>query len=526
MVATTFAADTPLAVTELVGKNGISGNWLWWNFLIGGMLTTLFFSHLWRRAEVLTEVELLKIRYSGKKVNWLRGFKAVYLGLFMNSLIIAWVNLALMSIIEVFFNIHGPTLFLIMLATMLIAVLYSALSGLWGVAITDTIQFIIAMTGSIILAVIVVNSQQIGGIKGLEAQLPPQTFSFFPEIGAKQAAETLVISLGAFLAYGLVQWWASCYPGAEPGGGGYIAQRMMSTKNERHSIWATMLFQITHYAVRPWPWILVGLAALILYPNLDENNLRFGYVLAMKDFLPNGLKGLLLVAFLAAYMSTISTQLNFGASILTNDLYLLLKRKPLTNKQQVNAARIITLILMFVSLFFTSIITTISGVWQFILECGAGLGLVLILRWYWWRINAWSELAAMIAPFLGYSLAKFVFKWEFPNSYFFTVALTTIIWILVTFLTKPTELSVLQKFYSKVKPGGWWKPIEQTLGVQHKTIGINRFIGWFAAVIMGYGVLFAIGALILHLWKQLAIYLTMFIIGLIIMYLALKNEKF
>ncbi len=526
MVATTFAADTPLAVTELVGKNGISGNWLWWNFLIGGMLTTLFFAHLWRRAEVLTEVELLKIRYSGKIVDWLRGFKAVYLGLFMNSLIIAWVNLALMSIIEVFFDIHGPVLLWIMLGAMLVAVVYSTLSGLWGVAVTDVVQFVIAMTGSIVLAVLVINSDKIGGIEGLKAQVPQSALSFFPRIGAKQAGEMLAISLGAFLAYGLVQWWASWYPGAEPGGGGYIAQRMMSTKNERHATWATMLFQITHYALRPWPWILVGLAAIVLYPGLGTDELRFGYVYAMKDFLPAGLKGLLLVAFLAAYMSTISTQLNFGASILTNDFFLVVYRKKLSDRQQVVAAQIITLILVLVSLFFTSIITSISGVWSFILECGAGLGLVLILRWYWWRINAWSELAAMIAPFVGYGLARFVFGWEFPGSYFFTVALTTAVWLIVTFLTPPVDSQVLEDFYTKVRPGGWWKPVEKKLGLPGEKIGVNRFIAWFAAVLTGYGTLFSIGALILHQWKDLVIYGLVLLAGLLILAKTARSLSF
>ncbi len=525
MVATTFAADTPLAVTELVAKNGVSGNWLWWNFLIGGMLTTLFFAHLWRRAEVLTEVDLLRIRYSGKIVDWLRGFKAVYLGLFMNGLIIAWVNLALMSIIEAFFGVHGQLLLWIMLAAMLISVLYSTLSGLWGVAVTDVIQFVIAMTGSIVLAVIVVGSKQVGGIEGLKAQLPASALSFFPKLGATSAGQMLTISLGAFLAYGLVQWWASWYPGAEPGGGGYIAQRMMSTKNERHSVWATLLFQVSHYALRPWPWILVGLASIILYPHLDSSHLRMGYVYAMRDFLPAGLKGLLLVAFLAAYMSTISTQLNFGASILTNDFFLLVFKRKFTDKQQVIIAQIMTIVLMLVALFFTSIVKTISGVWEFILQCGAGLGLVLILRWYWWRINAWSELAAMIAPFIGYGLAKFVFHWQFPNSYFFTVVLTTVVWLFVTFLTPPGDEKVLMSFYLKVKPGGWWRYIERKLGREHISVGANRFIAWFSAVIMGYGVLFALGALIFHYWSQLILYSAMAIVGILGLYWATKNDE-
>ncbi len=513
MVATTFAADTPLAVTELVVKNGISGNWLWWNFLIGGMLTTIFFAHLWRRAEVLTEVELLRIRYSGKVVDWLRGFKAVYLGLFMNGLIIAWVNLAMMTIIKVFFNVNGQMLFWIIAAAMVISVLYSALSGLWGVAVTDVVQFVIAMSGSIILAILVLHSQKIGGIEGLKAQLPKGALEFFPRISATKVPGVLAITFGSFLAYGLIQWWASWYPGSEPGGGGYIAQRMMSTRNEKHSIYATLLFQVSNYALRPWPWILVALSAIVLYPHLHEA--RLGYVYIMRDYLPVGLRGLLLVAFLAAYMSTISTQLNFGASILTNDFYLVLfKNKQLSKRQQVNAARILTVILMIVALYLTTRVKTITGVWKFVLECGAGLGLVLILRWYWWRVNAWSEFTAMVVPFIGYSLSKFVLHLHFPDSYFFTVGLTTIAWIGVTLLTKPVDNAVLESFYTKVKPGGWWKPVKELTDVDGEHIGINKFIAWISAVIMGYGALFLIGAIILHMWTQVYWYSAMMLGGM------------
>ncbi len=514
MVATTFAADTPLAVTELVGKGGVSGNWLWWNFLIGGMLTTLFFAHLWRRAGVLTEVELLEIRYSGKIARFLRGFKALYLGLLMNGLIIAWVNLALMSIIEVFFDVHGQMLMLIMLTAMLIAVVYSTLSGLWGVAVTDVVQFIIAMTGSIVLAVLVINSHKIGGIEGLKAKVPQGALSFFPRIGQDNAGEMLTISFGAFLAYGLFQWWASWYPGAEPGGGGYIAQRMMSTKGERQSVFATLLFQITHYALRPWPWILVGLAALVLYPDLDSAHFRFAYVYTMRDFLPTGLKGLLLVAFLAAYMSTISTQLNFGASVLTNDFYLLLVKKPLSPRRQVGVARVVTVILMLVSLYLTTIINSISGVWSFIIECGAGLGLVLILRWYWWRVSAWSELAAMVTPFIVYALARFAFDIQFPESYFLTVGVTTLVWVVVTFIAPGTDPQVLKDFYSRVRPGGLWGPVKKELGFNDKGPGWQLFVAWIAAVVMGYSTLFWIGALLLHQWHDLLVYSVSFFLGL------------
>ncbi len=405
MVATTFAADTPLAVTELVAQNGISGNWLWWNMLLGGMLTTFFFARLWRRSGVLTEVELIELRYSGIQAAFLRGFKSVYLGLFMNVLIMGWVNLALMSILKVLFDIPDDQLLFYALGAMAITAVYSSISGLWGVAVTDVVQFVIAMTGCIILAIIVINSPEIGGISGLKSNLPPWALNFFPSISdftPGDAATGLTITAGTFLAFIGFQWWASWYPGAEPGGGGYVAQRMMSTKNERDSVYATLLFQIAHYCLRPWPWILVGLASLVLYPELGANEKRLGFVMAMKDFLPAGLMGLLLVAFLAAYMSTISTQLNWGASYLVNDFYLRFFEPGASQKKLIKVSRIVTFLLMIIAVFATSQMNSISGVWQFIIECGAGLGLVLILRWYWWRINAWSEITATIAPFIGY----------------------------------------------------------------------------------------------------------------------------
>ena len=517
MVATTFAADTPLAVTEIVRKNGISGNWLWWNFLIGGMLTTFFFAKLWRRSEVLTEVELIKIRYSGKEATFLRGLKAVHLGFFMNSLIIAWVNLAMISILKVFLNITENQAFIILIIVFSVALIYSALSGIWGVAITDAIQFFIAITGTIILAVLVINSDKIGGIEGLKAKLPAGTLNFLPKIGKNNAATTFSLGIGAFLAYSLFQWWASWYPGAEPGGGGYIAQRMLSTKNEKHSFFATLFFQIMHYIVRPFPWILVGLATFILYPDIQ--NLRDGYVYAMRDFLPIGLKGLLVVAFLAAYMSTISTQLNFGSSILTNDLYLLFKNQ-LTEKQKVIIGRIFTVILMLISLGFTLIFNSISGVWKFVLECGAGLGFVLILRWYWWRLNAWSEIAATLLPFFFYGLAKLT-GLEFPVSYFFTVGLTVAFTLIITYLTKPTDKEILQNFYNKIQPQGWWKP------VSGRKNGLNFYliIAWLSSVIFLYAVLFLTGKIILHFWTEALISLTVAIVFFVIMLFSAKKSQ-
>ncbi len=540
MVATTFAADTPLAVTELVGESGISGNWLWWNMLIGGMLTTFFFARNWRRAEILTELELVEIRYSGTEASFLRGFKAVYLGVFMNVMIIAWVNLAMMTIIEVFFGIPSQQAIWYVGGIMLLTVIYSTLAGLWGVAATDAVQFVIAMGASIVLAFLVINTEQVGGISGMKEQLPESTFRFFPKVGAETGslAGTLSISIGAFLAFIGFQWWASWYPGAEPGGGGYIAQRMMSCKDEKSSVMSTLFFQIAHYCIRPWPWIIVALAAIILYPELEADEKRMGYVLAMKDYLPAGLKGLLLTAFLAAYMSTISTQLNWGASYLVNDLYkrFIIKQNVFSNdiaadKHYVLSDRIFTLMIMLIALYVTTRVTTISGLWLFIIECGAGLGLVLILRWYWWRINAWSEITATVTPFIAYGFAKLYLENVMPESFiihrgsfFFTVGVTTIAWVIVTRLTMPVNKNVLQKFYNKVKPDGFWKPFENNRKEKYYNI-LNLFICWISAIFMTYSTLFATGKVIFAQWSEAAIWAGTAVLSGLVLYNRIRKTK-
>lgn len=539
MVATTFAADTPLAVTELVAKNGISSNWIWWNFLIGGMLTTFFFANLWRRANVLTELELIELRYSGKPAAILRGFKSIYLGLFMNVLIIGWVNLAMVSIIQIFFDVPPSTAFWYMVVVMVIAMIYSSLSGLLGVAITDTIQFVIAMVGCIILAVIVVNSDKIGGIAALKTKLPEGSLNFLPQIGGNEGSSisTLTISIGAFFSFAAIQWWASWYPGAEPGGGGYIAQRMMSTKNEKDAVFATLFFQIAHYCIRPWPWILVGLCSLVLYPDLVDKKL--GFVMAMKDFLPVGLKGLLFVAFLAAYMSTISTQLNWGASYLVNDLYKRFIKKSKTEKSTekeekhyVNVSKLTTIFIMIIGAFVTTQINSIAAVWEFIMECGAGLGLVLILRWYWWRINAWSEIVATLAPFVGYIIGHYylvdLFNTSFTENrgpFIFTVLFTTVSWLLATFLTKPSEHKTLLSFYNLVKPDGNWKPFQTDK--KDNTNLLKLFVCWISSISLTYSLLFFTGKLILLEYTQSFIFLLSAIISfLILRYFLIRTNIF
>ena len=525
MVATTFAADTPLLVAGLVATNGISGNWLWWNMLLGGMLTTFFFAKLWRRSGVMTEVELIELRYGGKPSAFLRGFKSVYLGLFMNCIILGWVNVAMMKILKGMFGIEADVAIIYVGLAMLFVAIYSAISGLMGVAITDAIQFIIAMIGCIVLAVIVVNAEQIGGLSGLSAKLPEGSLSFFPNIGSENVGkgQMLAIGVGAFFARIGVQWWSSWYPGGEPGGGGYVAQRMMSCKDEKHAVYATLFFQIAHYCIRPWPWIIVGLCAIILYPQLGADEKELGFVMAMNDYLPTGLKGLLLAAFFAAYMSTISTQLNWGASYLVNDLYNRFINKNSDEKKMVLVSRLVTILLMIISLLVTTQLKTIENAWSFIIECGAGLGLVLILRWYWWRINAWAEIAATVAPFIGYFVATFILKLNFPESFFITVGFTTITWIAVMYLTKPETDAVLENFYSRVKPEGFWNKFDKR---ENNNTNFAPLICWIASIAMVYSLLFGIGHLLFSNFTMLGIDILVFIISLLLLRTKIKFVLF
>jgi solute:Na+ symporter, SSS family len=506
MVATTFAADTPLAVTELVGQNGIAGNWLWWNMMFGGMLTVFFFARLWRRANILTDVEFIELRYSGKAASFLRGFKAIYLGIFMNILIMGWVNLALGKILKGMFpgSVTDGNVMFFILGIMIITAIISAMSGLWGVAVTDAFQFVIKMTGCIILAVIVVNSDKVGGIAGLQAKLPEWALRFTPQIGESASGSTgaggiFMMTISTFLAYIGVQWWASWYPGAEPGGGGYVAQRMMSAKNEKHSLLATLFFQVAHYTLRPWPWIIVALSAIVLYPDLPAADKGLGYVKAMNDFLPIGLKGLLLATFFAASMSTIATHLNWGTSYFINDFYKRFVKPNESDKHYVSASRWMTIVFMIVAVLVTNFMTTISGVWAFVLECGAGLGLVLILRWFWWRVNAISEIVATLTPFVIYGILHFGnFGIKFPETLYVIVPITTLAWVITSFITKPTNEDRLMEFYKRVHPGGigWKKYALKAPEIKaDKGYGI-LFFDWFLGVVLLYSFLFGIGKII------------------------------
>ncbi|MXW63529.1 MAG: Na+:solute symporter [Bacteroidetes bacterium SB0662_bin_6] len=521
MVATTFAADTPLAVTELVAQNGIAGNWLWWNFAFGGILTVFFFARLWRRSGVLTDVEFVEMRYDGKAAAVLRGVKAIYFGLVLNGIIIGWVALAMETVIDIVFpgltvfgheSFHilgaeiGAPLVVVVLLMLLVGV-YSLLSGLWGVVVTDAFQFVIAIAGSIILAVFVLDMPEVGGMTGLMAALPEETFRMLPTLGnAAEGGAVLTLTAASFFAYVGVQWWSSWYPGAEPGGGGYIAQRMMSAKDEKHSLLATLWFTVAHYCLRPWPWIIVALAALVLYPGLDDP--REGFVLAMRDVLPPGLLGLMLAAFLAAFMSTLSTQLNWGASYLVNDFWKRFVKPNAGEKHYVLVSRVLTFALAGASVFITANLGSVSEAWGLLLTASAGLGLVLILRWYWWRVNAWSELAATLSPVFLLVLALILgtfgirmpgLQAEFPNNLFAVTAFTTVVWVTATFLSRPTRNEVLDRFYRRIHPGGpGWKRIAERNPDVRQDTGMVRLAGdCVAGIVLVYCALFGTGHLLM-----------------------------
>ena len=502
MVATTFAADTPLAVAGFVARNGIAGNWIWWNAAVGSMLTVFFFARLWRRAGIMTDVEFAELRYSGRPAAILRGFRALYLGLPINCVIIGWVNLAMAKILAVTLGWNRLTA---VLASLAITAFYSALSGLWGVVVTDFFQFVFAMSGTIALAWFALHVPAVGGIAGLRASLPASTFEFVPRVGAGVAAgPALALPAAAFFAYIGVQWWASWYPGQEPGGGGYVAQRMMSARDERHSFFATLWFTIAHYCLRPWPWIIVGLASLVLYPGLTDK--EAGYVMVMRDFLPPGWRGMLTAAFFAAYMSTISTQLNWGTSYIVNDFYRRFVRTDRDERHYVLVSRIATMLTMVIASVVTFYLESIRQAWEFVLESGAGIGLVLILRWYWWRVNAWSEITAMIAPALGFVYLKLFTAIVFPYTLLYLVAWTTVCWMVVTMVTAPEPEAHLIAFYRRVHPGGpGWRLIARRAGLPPEPIG-GLVVDWIAGCALVYATLFGIGETVLGSYRVALMY--------------------
>jgi SSS family solute:Na+ symporter len=505
MVATTFAADTPLAVAGLVARNGVAGNWIWWSAAFGSTMTVFFFARLWRRAGIMTDVEFAEIRYAGRPAAILRGFRAIYLGLPINCLIMAWVNLAMAKILAITMGWTHMTAVFVSLA---VTAIYSASSGLWGVVVTDAFQFALAMTGTIALAWFALDLPAVGGVAGLREKLPAAAFDMFPQIGGTGAGEAVLsyaLPVSAFLAFVGIQWWASWYPGQEPGGGGYVAQRMMSAKDERHSLLATLWFTVAHYCVRPWPWILVGLASMVLYPGLADP--ESGYVLVMRDHLPAGWRGLLLAAFFAAYMSTVSTQFNWGTSYLVNDVYRRFITREASDAHYVSVSRLMTLVTALIAAVLTFYLDSIRQAWEFILESGAGIGLVLILRWYWWRINAWSEIAAMVAAAIGFAVVRLFTTIQFPFSLIYLVAWTTFCWTVVTALTRPEPIEHLAAFYRRVRPGGpgWHKVADLIDEPRGETLGPLAVV-WIAGWVLVYAVLFGMGAIILDSVRAAAPY--------------------
>jgi Na+/proline symporter len=494
MVATTFAADTPLVVTGLTVKYGIAGNWLWWSMVMSGMLTVVFYARLWRRAGVMTDAEFAEIRYSGRPAAFLRGFRAVYLGLMVNSIIIGWVTAAMAKILSLTLGVGRleATIGLFVLTA-----LYSTISGLWGVIVTDFFQFILAMTGCIALAVFALNA--VGGLGGLLAALHAK----FPDdapLRLLPAGDAAWMPAIAFFAYVAVNWWASWYPGAEPGGGGYVAQRIMSAKNERHALLAALWFNIAHYALRPWPWILVALVSMLLHPNLADP--ESGYILVMVDLLPPFWRGFMLAAFFAAYMSTISTQLNWGASYLVNDVYRRFVAPGGGERHYANVGRVATLLMMVVAGVATLYIGSVEGAWKFLLALGAGTGLVYLLRWYWWRINAWSEISAMAVAFVVSLLAQgpLGMNADDPRGFALllmgTTAVTTVAWLAVTYATAPEPVARLREFYARVRPGGvGWRAIVPDATAEGRFA--RGFLQWAAGCAVVYLALFGIGAIVL-----------------------------
>ena len=497
----------PLVVTGLVARNGIAGNWIWWSMVFSGMLTVFFYAKLWRRAGVLTDVEFAEIRYSGKPAVFLRGFRAAYLGLPINLIIMGWVNLAIVKILVLVLGVTKVEALLIALAIMVLTASISTLSGLWGVLWTDLFQFFLKMGMVILLAVFAVGAS--GGMGSLVTQLHEidksraggSVLSLVPDMNSAW------MPMITFFVYIAVNWWASWYPGAEPGGGGYVAQRIFCARNEKHSLLATLWFNLAHYALRPWPWIIVGLVAVVRYHNDPsfEADPESGYVRIMITDLPPYLRGLMLAAFAAAYMSTIGTQFNWGASYLVNDLYRRLMVRTAPEKHYVQASQTVTVLLMLLSAAVTFWMDSIAGAWKFLMALGAGTGLVYILRWFWWRINAWSEISAMAAAFVMSLVLTFGFRLdegkpeEFAWLLLITVSVTTVVWLSVTFLTEPEPKETLIAFYRRVRPNAaLWGPIAvEASDVEPQHDGLFNLGNWLAGCVMIYGFLFGAGKLLL-----------------------------
>ena len=548
MVATTFSADTPLAVTEMVVKNGVSGNWIWWYMLASGILTVFFFAKLWRRAEIVTDVELAELRYSGKPAAFLRGFRAVYLSLMANIIVMGWVNLGMSKVLG---GMLGISKWWALVVCLVIVFFYTMSSGYWGITMTHGLQYIFEMGGAIILAIVSVGA--VGGISKMLSKLgsahpagtPAGTtfgdaqsvIAFWPSGDQIWMLPTLTVA--ALLG---LNWWASWYPGAEPGGGGYVVQNMLACKDERESRLAALFFNIAHYALRSWPWVITALCSIAIYQGsvktaAGTEDPGLNYVHMMVDFLPVGLRGLMLASFVAAYSSTQATQMNWGSSYLINDLYRRFIRKNETEKHYVMASRFATLVTLIIALTATFFMDQISQAWQLLMMLGAGTGLVYILRWYWWRINAWSEVSAMVAALVVSLVLRFVGRTTpaldtntprgFALNLIITTAVTTIVWLVVTMMTKPEPDDTLNRFYEKVRPAGpGWGPMERATGIAPPRGELSRnFVMWVAGIVFVYSIMFATGSVLFHERSKAMIFIVAMLVSGVVLFTLLNRES-
>jgi Na+/proline symporter len=521
MVATTFSTDTPNLVTNLVREKGVANNWAWWSFLLTGMATVMFYARMWRRSGVLTDLEFYEIRYSGKAATFVRGFRAVYLGLFFNCVIMATVNLAAAKIANM---LLGWPMTQTLLVCAVINVIFAGVSGLWGVLVVDLVQFGIAMTGSFAAAYYALQRPEVGGLNGLFTRLDPRVISLLPNFN------DWTMTLTVLILPITVQWWSVWYPGAEPGGGSYIAQRMLASKSEKDALIGTLFFNVAHYALRSWPWIIVALSSILVFPNLSDIAAAFPYVdkslighdmayPAMLTFLPVGFLGLMVAGMLAAYVSTIATHLNWGTSYLVHDFYRRFLNPGGDEKHYVAVGRLMTAVLMVFAALLTYVIETASRGFTLLLSVGAGTGLLYLLRWYWWRVNAWAEVTAMIASFLtavGFEVARKM-GYVIPDhvSLLCTVAVTSVVWITATFVAPETDKATLVKFYKLVRPAGpGWKHVQELAGVGPSPDSLPQaMLGWVMGIAFVYSALFGTGSFIYGNTAQGAVFAVVFVVS-------------
>ena len=525
MVATTFSTDTPNLVTNLVREQGVANNWAWWAFLLTGMATVFFYARLWRRSGVLTDLEFYEVRYSGRPASFLRGFRAIYLGLFFNCVIMATVNLAAAKIANV---VLGWPMWQTLAVCAVINVAFAATSGLWGVMVTDFIQFGIAMTGSVAAAYFALKQPEVGGLSGLIARTDPATLNLLPDFGNwSLTLAVLVIPL-------TVQWWSVWYPGAEPGGGSYIAQRILASKSEKDALAGTLFFNAAHYALRPWPWIIVALCSMLVFPNLSDIARTFPYVdprlighdmayPAMLKFLPVGFLGLMVAGMLAAYVSTLSTHLNWGTSYLVHDFYRRFMRAGATEKHYVMVGRLVTAALMLIAALLTFVLDSARQGFELMMSVGAGTGLIYLLRWFWWRINAWSEIAAMASSFIV-AVGFFVASKSgagIPShvGLLVTVGVTTVVWLVATFMTAPTDRPTLVAFYRRIRPAGpGWAPVKVEAGVGPSPDSIPQmFLAWTMGCVLVYSALFGTGSFLYGRTGPAMMWLVLFVVSTVVL---------